>query len=51
MPEGKGRTYAELDVLFESKVPARKFKSAVVDPFRVELVVEEATGEKVEAEE
>ncbi|KAK4548760.1 hypothetical protein LTR36_008533 [Oleoguttula mirabilis] len=36
LPEPKGRTYAELDVLFEQEIPARKFKSAVVDPFRVQ---------------
>lgn len=30
---GKGKTYAELDVLFEKKISARKFKTYVVDPF------------------
>jgi SP family general alpha glucoside:H+ symporter-like MFS transporter len=33
LPEPKGRTYGELDVLFEQGVPARKFKSTMVDPF------------------
>ncbi|KAF2209062.1 hypothetical protein CERZMDRAFT_114196 [Cercospora zeae-maydis SCOH1-5] len=33
LPEPKGRTYAELDVLFKNGTPARKFKSTVVDPF------------------
>jgi MFS transporter, SP family, general alpha glucoside:H+ symporter len=33
LPEPKGRTIGELDVLFERKVPARKFKTTVVDPF------------------
>ena len=33
LPEPKGRTYGELDVLFEQGVSARKFASAVVDPF------------------
>lgn len=33
LPEPKGRTYAELDLLFEQEVPARKFKTTVVDPF------------------
>jgi SP family general alpha glucoside:H+ symporter-like MFS transporter len=33
LPEPKGRTYGELDVLFERKVPARKFKSTIVDQF------------------
>lgn len=31
LPEPKGRTYAELDVLFERGVSARKFASTVVD--------------------
>jgi len=35
LPEPKGRTYGELDVLFERKVPARKFKTTNVDFFRV----------------
>ena len=34
LPEPKGKTYAELDVLFERKISARKFKSSSVDPFR-----------------
>lgn len=33
MPECKGRTYEELDLLFANRVPARKFKTAVVDAF------------------
>lgn len=33
LPEPKGRTYAELDLLFEQRVPARKFSSTQVDPF------------------
>ncbi|OIW33163.1 putative maltose permease [Coniochaeta ligniaria NRRL 30616] len=33
LPEPKGRTFAELDLLFEQKVPARKFATAVVDAF------------------
>ena len=33
LPEPKGRTYAELDLLFEQRVPARKFSSTRVDPF------------------
>lgn len=32
LPEPKGRTYGELDVLFEQGVSARKFASTVVDP-------------------
>jgi len=33
LPEPRGRTYAELDVLFENRVPARKFHKTIVDPF------------------
>lgn len=31
LPEPKGRTYGELDVLFEMGVPARKFKSTDIN--------------------
>lgn len=33
LPECKDRTYAELDVLFENKVSARKFHKINVDQF------------------
>ncbi len=33
LPETKGRTFADIDQLFEEHVSARKFKSTVVDPF------------------
>jgi SP family general alpha glucoside:H+ symporter-like MFS transporter len=33
LPEPKDRTYAELDMLFEKRVPARKFAETVVDPY------------------
>ncbi|KAG8159711.1 hypothetical protein KVR01_010348 [Diaporthe batatas] len=33
LPEPRGRTYGELDLLFEHRVPARKFKSTTVDPY------------------
>jgi SP family general alpha glucoside:H+ symporter-like MFS transporter len=33
LPELKGRTYGELDILFERRVSARKFASTVVDAF------------------
>ncbi|KAJ5649623.1 uncharacterized protein N7484_003346 [Penicillium longicatenatum] len=33
VPEPRGRTYAEMDALFEQKVPARKFASTNVDLF------------------
>lgn len=47
LPEPKGRTYAELDLLFEQKVPARKFKTTVVDPFASGAQSEEKSEEKV----
>jgi SP family general alpha glucoside:H+ symporter-like MFS transporter len=33
LPEPKGRTYGELAILFEQRVPARAFEITVVDPF------------------
>ncbi|KAJ9497583.1 hypothetical protein H2202_007007 [Exophiala xenobiotica] len=33
LPEPKGRTYAELDLLFEKGVPARQFASTKIDPY------------------
>lgn len=33
LPESKGRSYGELDILFENKVPARKFPTTVVEEF------------------
>lgn len=33
LPEVKGRTYGELDILFENKIPARKFASTAVDQY------------------
>ncbi|KAF2829603.1 trehalose transporter [Ophiobolus disseminans] len=37
LPEPSGRTFAELDLLFERGVPARQFKTAQVDAFDVAL--------------
>jgi len=37
LPEPKGRTYAELDVLFEKRISARKFKETDVDLYSVDL--------------
>lgn len=42
LPEPRGRTYGELDVLFERRVGAREFGGTVVNPF---------AGERVEAKE
>ncbi|KAG6368605.1 hypothetical protein INS49_002818 [Diaporthe citri] len=33
LPEPRGRTYGELDLLFEHRVSARKFKRTTVDPY------------------
>lgn len=37
LPETKGRTYEELDVLFMRKVKARDFKKTVVDAYQVDI--------------
>jgi SP family general alpha glucoside:H+ symporter-like MFS transporter len=34
VPEPKGRTYEELDLLFEQRVPAWRFKKTEVDPYQ-----------------
>jgi SP family general alpha glucoside:H+ symporter-like MFS transporter len=34
LPEPKGRSYSELDILFEQKIPARQFKYTKVDPYQ-----------------
>ncbi|KAL8293322.1 hypothetical protein RQP46_000023 [Phenoliferia psychrophenolica] len=34
LPEAKGRTYAELDVLFDDRISARNFKSTAVELFK-----------------
>ncbi|OHE97510.1 sugar porter family MFS transporter [Colletotrichum orchidophilum] len=46
VPEPKGRTYAELDLLFEHRVSARKFASTTIDPYSHEL----NTGKKLTEE-
>jgi SP family general alpha glucoside:H+ symporter-like MFS transporter len=48
LPEPKGRTYGELDVLFERGVSARKFKSAEVDIFLPHMSEKESSFEEVE---
>lgn len=42
-----------MDVLFENKVSARKFRKVEVDPFRADnlVVVEEVTNESIEVYE
>jgi SP family general alpha glucoside:H+ symporter-like MFS transporter len=34
LPEPKGLTYADLDILFENKIPARDFRKVEIDPYR-----------------
>lgn len=50
IPEPKGRTFAELDLLFERKISARKFASTNVDVFEdhVTEVVASAMEEKAD---
>lgn len=45
LPEPSGRTFAEMDLLFELHTPARKFKDAKIDVFDVAL---DAHGDKAE---
>lgn len=49
--EPKGLTYAELDVLFENKVPARQFRHAKIDPYRSDhlVVTSESVGDEKES--
>ncbi|KAH6673021.1 general alpha-glucoside permease [Halenospora varia] len=44
LPEPKGRTYGEMDVLFERGVSARKFKSTKLDIFRGDHILPVADG-------
>ncbi|KAK2062045.1 sugar porter family MFS transporter [Colletotrichum caudatum] len=45
VPEPKGRTYAELDMLFEHGVSARKFAGTEIDPYSRELGGEKKLAE------
>ncbi|WVQ65278.1 uncharacterized protein L199_003454 [Kwoniella botswanensis] len=36
LPEMKGRSYYELDILFERRIPARKFAKTVIEPEAIE---------------
>jgi SP family general alpha glucoside:H+ symporter-like MFS transporter len=47
LPEPKGRTYAELDALFESRVSARDFASTQVDPYGRSIGLEEVDEKEV----
>ena len=57
LPEPKGRTYGEIDVLFERRVSARMFRETFVDEFTQDLLKKAETSaiasdneKKVEAE-
>ncbi|KAK9458428.1 general substrate transporter [Dipodascopsis uninucleata] len=39
LPEPKGRSYEELDLLFQNRVSARKFKETKIDPFRRDIEI------------
>lgn len=50
LPEPKGRTYAELDMLFERRIAARKFAKTEVDPFTAEATAgkeDEMKGDRI----
>lgn len=49
LPEPKGRTYGELDILFDRQVPARKFSSTVLEASEVSLP--EVFQEKLDTDE
>lgn len=49
LPEPKGLTYADIDVLFERHVPARRFRQVTVEPYRSDNLVtvpEHEAGER-----
>ncbi|KAK2777171.1 hypothetical protein FQN53_002340, partial [Emmonsiellopsis sp. PD_33] len=48
LPEPKGRTYGELDLLFEHKVSARRFKETKVDPYAQGLSKEPSLSRPLE---
>lgn len=50
LPEPKGRTYGELDLLFEQRVSARKFASTQVNPYEYSETQKER-GEEIEKSE
>lgn len=44
LPETKGRTFGEIDLMFDNHVPARKFKYTTVDQFAVDTSSKSAAG-------
>lgn len=49
LPETKGLTYSELDLLFEHKVPTRAFSQEAADILRPQLTYVTAVGDKAQA--
>ena len=48
LPEPKGRTYGELDILFENKVSARKFAKTDATQFHGETIRLPSVSESIE---
>ena len=48
LPETKGRSYEELDILFHNKGPAHKFRTTVVDTSSIGLGTKQAIAAKTE---
>ncbi|KAG6357263.1 hypothetical protein INS49_015141 [Diaporthe citri] len=44
LPETKGRTFGEIDLMFDNHVPARKFKYTTVDQFAVDTSAKSVAG-------
>jgi SP family general alpha glucoside:H+ symporter-like MFS transporter len=51
LPEIKGRTYEELDILFANKTPARKFATSHVDAYALSAPAEEHTAHTLKSEQ
>lgn len=52
IPEPSGRTFAELDLLFERKISARKFASTEINPFGEDIIGEvDSYGREKETEQ
>ena len=46
--ESKGRTFEELDIMFELRLPTRKFKSHKVDAYEHDVGARDPTVAKLE---
>lgn len=47
LPETKGRSFDDIDVLFAKEVPARKFATYEIDPFNDEIITQRAGATQV----